>query len=190
VTYTPRKSLPHIYTFWRKKYYFGWPLAEEISIEDIANSLSNICRFTGHCSKFYSVAEHSVRVSYLCSPENQLRALLHDSAEAFLGDISRPLKHSVGMETYRIYERQGLDAIMEHFELPFEEPAEVKDADNRLLITEQRDLLWGEPFMDIEPLPEKIVPWTPEEAKRIFLMRFYELTNTRTFYRLSTRGAA
>lgn len=72
-----------------------WPLnprAEEVYIEDIAHSLALSCRFNGHCKVFYSIAQHSVLVSQIVKPTQQLIALLHDSAEAYLGDIIRPIK--------------------------------------------------------------------------------------------------
>jgi hypothetical protein len=76
------------------------------------------------------------------------------------------------------------DAIMTHFGLPLEEPLEVKVADDRLLITEQRDLMphggdagntQEERRVGIVPLPDKIRPWTTEQAEKAFLRRFYEL---------------
>lgn len=62
-----------------------------ISIKEIASNLSNICRFNGATGSFYSVAEHSVLVSNLCS-QFQKEALLHDASEAFTGDIVRPVR--------------------------------------------------------------------------------------------------
>lgn len=197
---TAREDMPYIHTFWHKKYRAGWPLTEDVCIEDIAWSLAHLCRFTGHVSKFYSVAEHSVRVSYLCPEQHQLWGLLHDATESFIGDMNRPLKYSPGLEAYRDYEDRNCRVIMSFFGLGPDEPKEVKDADNRLLVTEQRDLMWGytsggntqkvalaEPSLNstlarIEPLPEVIDPWTPEEARRVFLMRFYELFGQREFY--------
>jgi hypothetical protein len=132
----------------------------------------------------YSVAEHSVRVSYLCSPENQLWALLHDASESVCVDVPRPLKYAKGMHIYKKYERMSQDAIMTHFGLPLEEPLEVKAADDRLLITEQRDLMphggdagntQEERRVGIVPLPHKIRPWTTKQAEKEFLGRFYEL---------------
>jgi len=188
-----REEYPYIHTFWHHKYRVGWPLPEDVCIEDVAHALSMLCRFTGHVNRFYSIAEHSVRVSYLCSPENQLWALLHDASEFAVGDMNRPLKYSPGMETYRTYEKKSTTAIMQHFALPVIEPVEVKAADDRLLVTEQRDLMWGitsagnvqkDRLHKVQPLPEKIEPWAPEEAERIFLMRFYELTGTKEFYKI------
>lgn len=175
-------------------YSHSKPRPEDVCIEDIAHSLSLLCRFTGHVSQFYSVAEHCVRVSYLCSQKNQLWALLHDASEAYCADISRPLKYSPGMEVYRDYERRSMIAIARHFDLdPWVEPQEVKEADVRLLYTEKRDLLtpgtWAleKNVTGLEhatqPLPDIINPMTSEQAKNTFLMRFSELTGRNRYYR-------
>lgn len=67
---------------------------ENICIEDIAHSLSHLCRYTGHTNMFYSVAQHSLLVAekVVGSPEAKLAALLHDAAEAYTNDLSSPLK--------------------------------------------------------------------------------------------------
>src|ERR1035441_1601867 len=92
-----------------------WPLIPnpaDIRIEDIAHALSNQCRFGGHTREFYSVAEHSVRVSQLCTPENALWGLLHDASEAYLSDVTAPITELPQLEAYRAAERslQGTNA--------------------------------------------------------------------------------
>jgi uncharacterized protein len=187
-----REDYPYMHSFWHHKFRIGWPLPEDVCIEDVAHSLSLLCRFTGHVKEFYSVGEHSVRVSYLCPPEHQLFGLLHDAGESYAGDLNRPLKYSPGMETYRQYEKGAQRVVLERFGLPLEEPKEVKAADDRLLVTEQRDLMWGitsagnvqkERLHGVLPLPEKIEPWSPVQAERVFLMRFAELTGTKEFFK-------
>lgn len=76
------------------------PSVADITIEDIARSLSMSVRFRGHLSSFYSVAEHSVKVRQLVveagRPDLGLAALLHDAHEAYVGDIPTPLKVALG----------------------------------------------------------------------------------------------
>ena len=69
----------------------------DISIEDIAHSLSMQCRFNGHSKRFYSIAEHSINVSLILRImdlpfKTQLLGLLHDASEAYLSDILAPIK--------------------------------------------------------------------------------------------------
>lgn len=154
----------------------GWA---KIEIEDIAHALSNICRFTGHSSKFYSVAQHSVAVSLVIEPRYALYGLLHDAAEAFIGDVSSPLKSL--LPDYKEIEFRVEKAILSRFGLAYPMPLEVKRADLIMLSTEQRDLLpphddeW-EVIKNVKALSEKIIPLEPSEAKKLFLQRFYELT--------------
>jgi hypothetical protein len=180
-----RDDLPYIQTFYGKKYRHMWPLPEDICIEDIAQGLSHLCRFSGQIKYFYSVAEHAVRVSYHCLPEDAYEGLHHDDSEAYCVDVPRPLKRAPGMEIYRYYESLTVKVIEEKFGLR-PEPESVKLADGRMLETEARDLfhadcLWVGKFGT--PYNEKIDPWTPEEAKRRYLMRHYELSGDRTFYK-------
>lgn len=72
-----------------------WPMdpqPDEIDINDIAHALAMLCRFGGHCLRFYSVAEHSVLLSHAVPPEHALWALLHDATEGYLVDMPRPIK--------------------------------------------------------------------------------------------------
>lgn len=159
-----------------------WPLdprPEEILIEDIAHSLSNQCRYAGHCTQFYSVAQHSVMVSRIVPPQFAKWGLLHDAAEAYLVDLPRPLKRFSPLgNVYMPIEARLMMCVCERFGLPYAEPPEVKDADNVLLMTEKRDLMpncpakWREVA---ESLAGKIVPWSPEDAEQEFLCLWAEL---------------
>jgi uncharacterized protein len=180
-----REDLPYIQTYYGKKYRHMWPLPEDICIEDIAHGLSNTCRFTGQIKTFYSVAEHAVRGSYYCPEPYKFDFLHHDDGEAYCVDVPRPLKRAPGMEVYRMYENMTNKAIQDHFKLG-PEPEVVKQIDGRMLETEARDLFYtdcawvghfGAPFDD------KIEPWTPEKARRRYLMRHYELSGEREFYK-------
>lgn len=182
-----RESLPYIRTFYGIKFRHTWPVPEDVCIEDIAWSLSQLCRFAGHLKYFYSVAEHCVRVSYFCDQADALEGLLHDASETYCVDVPRPLKRAPGMEIYRLYEKRIAAVIEQHFNLR-PEPQSVMDADLRILSTERRDLFWRDSSWAVNkgeygtPYPEKIEPWTPEEARRRFLMRYYELTGVNKFY--------
>lgn len=157
------------------------PNPKSIVLQDIAHSLSMQCRFTGHCKSFYSVAQHSVYVSYICDSQDALWGLLHDASEAYLIDIPRPLKKSGKMDNYIEFEKIMQKAICERFGLPENEPPSVKKADTMLLSTEARDLMqphhpdWRQP---IEPLPFKIESWEPAKAEKMFLDRFLQLKSS------------
>lgn len=73
------------------------PRAENVITTDLAHALSLVCRFNGHCAHHYSVAQHSLLVAYIIekeggTPEEQLAGLLHDGTEAYISDLTRPLK--------------------------------------------------------------------------------------------------
>lgn len=162
----------YVVTYTGTRFYPFDPRPEEIFIEDIAHSLSMQCRYNGHSEKFYSVAEHSVHVSHFC--DNKLWGLLHDAAEAYIGDLITPLKTSEGFGAYRKAEARIMKAVCKRFDLPQEMPEDVKKYDNVLLATEIRDL-----GLNIKsgfyPLGFKINPMPPTETKMWFMRRFIEV---------------
>lgn len=156
-----------------------WPIdprASEVRIRDIAHALSMLCRFGGHCNKFYSVAEHSVHMARFVSDENKLWALLHDATEAYLVDVPRPIKpFLVG---YKEAEERLMLAICTRYGLPPEMPAEVKDADNRILFDEAAQNMSPKPAkwnFEREPLGIELQYWAPLRAREEFLNCFYGL---------------
>lgn len=155
-----------------------YPESSTFTIEDIAQGLSQIGRFVGQSSRFYSVAQHSLLVSTLVPAEDALSALMHDAAEAFIGDVSRPLKRL--LSDYRMVEKRVEAAVFSRFGLPIELPASVKDADMLALATEQyflmpdregRSYAGGKTPLNII-LP--VMSWA--EARDAFLARFAELS--------------
>jgi hypothetical protein len=114
------------------------PVVDEINIEDIAHALSRQCRYNGHCVGFISVARHSIWVAEQLAAQGydkvvQLTGLLHDAAEAYLGDLVRPIKHSdFGVEYLKI-EAILEEVIAKCFGIPFPFPQEVYEADNHVL---------------------------------------------------------
>lgn len=90
----PKEGSPFILTHTGRQIFFDHVYPEDICIEDIAHALSHLCRYTGHTTMFYSVAQHSLLVTEKIpgNAETKLVALLHDAAEAYVGDVSSPLK--------------------------------------------------------------------------------------------------
>jgi len=163
------------------KFYIFDPRPEEIFIEDIAHSLSNLCRFTGHAKKYYSVAQHSVLVSYCCNPDDALWALVHDASEYVTNDMNRPMKYAPEMKCFREAEENIMRCVCVRFGLPLEMPPSVKLADNRVLLAEARDLMpqplnWDLKWTQgIVPQESPIIPLSPKKAKKLFLKRWKEL---------------
>lgn len=172
------------------KYFdFSAPDPSVLDIEVIANALSNICRFTGHVSRFYSVAEHSVRCSYIGPDDEALERLMHDAAESLVNDMASPLKLMGGMEAYRAADHAAEAVVAQRFNLVYPWPASVKVADLVMLATERRDLLPPTPEYQWELLNGvtpllgtdlALVDGSPIIWRRRFVKRFHELFTLRT----------
>ncbi|MCC3745291.1 HD family hydrolase [Rouxiella badensis] len=165
-------------TFSGKHFNFLAPDIGAINKEDIAQALSNECRFGGHIPQFYSVAQHSVLASYLVPRRYAREALLHDAVEAYCKDIPQPLKGL--LPDYQRIERQIDHLIRFKYALPLNTSPEVKMADLIMLATERRDLdiddgsIW--PILEgIKPADILIHPLTPSQARSEFLKRWDEL---------------
>lgn len=176
-----------IETYTGKKFELLDPKPDQICIEDIARALSQQCRFTGHTKRFYSVAEHCWHVSFLSRP-HKLGGLLHDASEAYLSDLSRPVKQLTPVGApYLELEAKLMRAISLKFGIVFPMPDEVKKADNALLFTEKEQLMTELPWGDdtsTNKIREKaadiaLLCWSPEEAEKFFLERFEFLTEQR-----------
>ncbi len=151
-----------------------WPLdprKKDVCLEDIAHALSLLCRFGGHCREFYSVAQHSVLVAAHCPVGMRAQGLMHDATEAYLVDVPRPIKKHLG--GYSDIERGLACVIGKRFGLELADlPAEVHEADNRALRTEQRDLMHSPPAPwsgDYAAYGDRTVPWTSGYACAVFL---------------------
>jgi hypothetical protein len=122
----------------------------DISLLDIAHHLAQINRYTGACSRPYSVAEHSLlvcdlleRQRFVTNPSVLLAALMHDAHEAYTTDLSQPMKQVVG-EAWRQVEERVAHAVRRRFGLltAFTTGAAlVKWADLTALSTERAQLL-------------------------------------------------
>lgn len=162
---------------------------DDIKAEDIAHSLSLICRYAGHCRFFYSVAKHSVLVMHEIGrrfpgdTELQLAALFHDGSEAYLADLPRPVKLLV--PEYQNIERRVQSAIFTWLELDLsdEHHHEIKAADNAVLAAEapvlmkSRGAWWG--IDNIEPAELPITKSEPHEDRERFLFWYERLSEWR-----------
>lgn len=177
--------MPWIQTYTGKRFILTEPTVEMVDIEDIAHALSSIARFNGHTSEPYSVAQHSVWVSEHVHEEYALEALLHDAAEAYIGDIATPLKRLLAPQIVEIEDRIRR-VVCEAFGIRREDGgSEIKYWDLVALVTERRDLLgpspapWGESIETKIPVVGTIKPWHPMAAKAVFLRTFRDLVARR-----------
>jgi hypothetical protein len=177
-TYTGRKVFPLA------------PTPDAFCWADIAHALSNVCRFTGHVRQFYSVAEHCVGVSRRAQTIGRRQSklwglycarwgLIHDASEAYISDVSRPVKHQEAMRPYREAEARLQQMIAAWAGLGVVEPPEVKQADDELLATEAHYLmrpLHPDWFMGAKRIPGlKISAQPPAGAETSFTLRAKEL---------------
>jgi hypothetical protein len=170
-----------IQTYTGKQYWPIDPRPEDVDILDIAHALSMLCRFGGHCLKFYSVAEHSVHIGRWLydryGAEVALCGLLHDATEAYVTDVPRPTKPY--LTGYKDIEARNWAEISWKFGLPLTMPPQVKEADRRILTDEASqnmapsDVEWS---ATLEPLGIELRYWSPERAKGAFIDCFRDYT--------------
>ncbi len=180
-----------IQTYTNARFDLADPKPEDIFTEDIARALSHLCRFVGHTGSFYSVAEHCVLMSRAVEPRLAFEALLHDAAEAYVGDVTSPMKiamRNLTVESYKhvspfdVIEQRVREAISHRYGIAAVLPPGVKAADLAILETERRHFFadivhhWN---LDTEPLDVKIQCWEPDEAMMLYVERFDELATGR-----------
>lgn len=168
-------------TFTGKEFDVNNPTPRMVNIADIAQSLSNMCRFNGHIREFYSVAEHCFHASYVVSPEFALEALLHDAAEAYISDVTEPVKNAI--PRFRDLEQNIIRIVCRRFFCEYPLPEEVVVADMQL-----RSLEWMHlkeesynPSRCGYGLPDGVILqyWEPSKARAMFLDRYCQLIKQR-----------
>ena len=166
---------PYVSTFLGNRFFLTNPHIDDVAIEDIAHGLAYQCRFNGQTRHFYSVAQHSLIVAGLVPKRFRLAALLHDAAEAYMGDMVKPLKQLFPM--FSAIEAKVMAAIGARYGIADFEDRAIKRADLVALAMEKRDLMpnsteaWGS-LKGIVPSPTRITPLSPQEAKALFLATF------------------
>lgn len=173
------------------------PNAADVELVDVAHGLAFTCRYGGHTKRYYSVAEHCVLVSEVVECDARkagmppdfvkalaLEALLHDSAEAYIGDMVRPLKHQPQMAEFRRAEERIEECVRERFGIVSTEQSRkvIKIIDDRILVDEITALITGperylqtDTLRDVEPIGVMITGWSPELAQHRFIERYREL---------------
>lgn len=143
------------------KFYPMDPRPEDIHLEDIAYGLSNTVRFGGQTDRFLSVAEHSILVAYkvieggIHDYNVVLWALLHDAAEAYIGDMPRPLKRMI--PEFETIERGIITAIARRFDLSPAMPDIVKAIDRDICAAEAKQA-WFHPPEWVDQFPAMEIP--------------------------------
>lgn len=167
-------------TYTGRPFYPLEPSPDDVEIESIAHSLSMLCRYNGHCLRFYSVAEHCVLLSHSVDPENARWALLHDAVEAYVGDMVRPVK--TDMPEFMQIEDNLEIMIAGKFNLGWPMPAQVKEHDTRIVVDEREQnmapssLPWS--LLDgYRSLGVTLQCWSPDRAEAEYLSRYRQLFN-------------
>jgi len=168
------------------------PTPEDVCVEDIAHALALQGRFNGHSMFFWSVGQHSLLVAdYLKMREMTdrivLLGLLHDAAEAYIGDVTSPVKAMCPQ--VRELEARIMAAVYEGLgvepSVGFENKI-VKNADLAVIGVEAISLLpsggewWGLPDMDVKTAfwmqdEDRVIPDAMELVEMTFLKEFYRL---------------
>jgi hypothetical protein len=158
------------------------PCVDDILLADIAHHLAHISRFTGAGDEIATVAQHCVHVSHLCPPELAVWGLLHDASEAYLGDVSSPLKAL--LPEYMRLERLWQDIIRQRFGVPIQHTIRFEDIQS--MLTERHhngprgmtdhEFLGVPDTTPIPPVsPERWFACNARQAKYAYLQRAKEL---------------
>ena len=166
---------PYIRTISGRQFFLREPSADQMYPTDIAHHLSGIYRYTG--ASRYSVAQHCVLAArmahrfYKDHPDLPAQMLVHDVAEAYYGDMSSPLKSL--NPAYKDLEKLADAAVEQRFGVRFVGVSLVKEIDDRMWLTESRQLFGESAMQDydgpLEPFPLTIPIWSPFEAETYWL---------------------
>jgi hypothetical protein len=175
-------------TFRGNQFFFKKPFDYQFSDVEISHSLSMQCRYGGHTQRFYSVAEHCCLISdWLLmrglNPWIAYTGLHHDDAEAYIGDIPRPLKHM--LPQFKAMEETIDLAVSAYYRTIYPFPPIIKEADSRILVDERRQAMsdsdndWGTD--GLEPLGVNLRFWSPEVAASEWFARHCQLSDELEF---------
>jgi hypothetical protein len=158
------------------------PKAEEVHIDDILTALSRLIRYNGLSDSWIVVAQHLCNCEMMaqhdgCSLDDRLAILAHDFAEAYVGDMIRPIKCHFPM--FKKIEAGVDGAIRAALELPVCDPDLIKHYDNLAWAWEKRDIFKSAREWPYTPeLPDYLPvmePWSMVAARRRLSERYYHL---------------
>ena len=157
----------YIYTVSGKKFYPLCPKTEDIDIRDIAHSLSMLVRANGHFPSFHSVAQHSIECceEALARGEDRkiaLACLLHDASEAYMSDVTTPVKNN--LDAYKKYEQNLINLIFEKYTGPLTEEEKI------VVFSIDKELLYYEfyLFMKVELSSKPVIKTNPDFSFKPF----------------------
>lgn len=161
-------------------FYYDHPEHSTVTIDDIATGLSNVCRYSGQCSEFYSVASHSVLVDDIlrhhgAGPMVRRTGLLHDATEAFMSDVPRGLKNMCLY--YEDIEEHAAKYLLREFGGLWPFPDMIKPADTLALCAESA-VLMRRPFTHLpqfkaaQPFQVYVSLQSPAVARMAWLHRW------------------
>lgn len=175
---------PYITTYTGKHFHPLSPLAEEISIEDIAHALPMICRGNGHVKTFFSVGQHCIHCALEAEargyePRLILACLIHDASECYMSDLPRPFKQE--MKTYIELEEKLLSMIYEKFL-----ESDLTEIEKKLVKTIDDDMLYWDLLTLLDEQTEReepvmyssfsydVLPFNQVEDEYLALFRKYQ----------------
>lgn len=167
--------------------------AADDRIEDVLTALPKINRYTGQTTHPYSVAQHSMVLTRwawsehgITSPHLLLAILLHDAAEAFIGDIIRPIKRMIKDDIRELEDQilSGLyivtlgeeDLVMDAVHPVFQEWLHASDtqlAATEALVLQKNDILPHYEKLTVPAGSFDYIPWTV--MHNMFRIAFSEL---------------
>lgn len=162
---------------------------EDVDIWDVTHSLSHLCRFNGHSTRFYSVAEHTLLVASLVHPKFRLHALLHDAHEAYMGDITPAVARMLDKNAVDRLKRYLDSIIYQRFSLVPSEDSwhEVNRADRVALHAEFKHFFGQDRYTGLTMTDEELTfakyndgtihrrlsnPGVPSEVKTVLASQF------------------
>lgn len=165
---------------------FAAPSPDMIRLEDVVHVLARLNRWGGNIEPVsYSVAQHSLLVAQACRlPQSRPYALLHDAAEAYIGDLPTPFKlwlAHAGADIAGLERRILTQAVFPAFGLPSPSAAvyaDVHEADQIALATEHRDVVRG-----------RHRDWAPTARPLANREKFMPVPKVEELFRLALDGA-